>query len=174
MKLNLGSGSIHFDGFLNVDFDPQLAPDVIAAVDKLPFEDESAEEIIASHILEHLPFWSNAIPEWRRVLAPGGTLWVMVPDVVRIAQMAKEGSHYYLHNTPSEWRLMDRQYVNAAVFGGVLLGPPFTGAGQVHRQIFLGTMLEDALSEFFSDVARVEECPIRETHEAEICVRARR
>jgi len=170
MKLNLGSGPTHFDGFLNVDYDPREGPDVIAAVDDLPFEAGAADEILASHILEHLPFWSNAVQEWARVLAPGGLLWVMVPDVPAIYAAAAAGSEKYLQN--GEWKPLSYDYVNAAVFGGHLLGPPWDGPGHVHRQIFFGDMLERQLAVFFSLLERVAECPLRELSGLEICVKA--
>lgn len=58
MKLNLGSGYNRIDGFLNIDDDPLVNPDYLINLDdvniKLPFDDNTVEEIICHHILEHL------------------------------------------------------------------------------------------------------------------------
>ena len=56
MKINLGSGFKRIDGFVNVDDDPLVNPDYLVNIekDKLPFEDNSVEEIRAHHILEHI------------------------------------------------------------------------------------------------------------------------
>ena len=58
LKINLGSGLTKFDGFLNIDDDPLVNPDYFVQLDdvniKLPFEDNSVEEIKAHHILEHI------------------------------------------------------------------------------------------------------------------------
>ena len=56
MKINLGSGYKRIDGFLNVDDDPLVSPDFLCNIEKekLPFDDNSVEEIRAHHIFEHI------------------------------------------------------------------------------------------------------------------------
>jgi ubiquinone/menaquinone biosynthesis C-methylase UbiE len=39
-----------------VDIDPRLNSDVVASASDLPFRDKSFDVVIASHVLEHLPF----------------------------------------------------------------------------------------------------------------------
>jgi SAM-dependent methyltransferase len=46
----------------------------------LPIASASLNFIIASHVLEHLPFPLAALKEWYRALAPGGALLVKIPD----------------------------------------------------------------------------------------------
>jgi phosphatidylethanolamine/phosphatidyl-N-methylethanolamine N-methyltransferase len=45
----------------------------------LPFENDSMDRVIATHVLEHVPFPHLAIQEWVRVLKPGGVLSLILP-----------------------------------------------------------------------------------------------
>jgi ubiquinone/menaquinone biosynthesis C-methylase UbiE len=47
--------------------------------DSLPFPDDSFDRLIATHVLEHVPFPHLAIQEWVRVLKPGGILSLILP-----------------------------------------------------------------------------------------------
>ncbi len=76
MKLNIGSGRQFRDGYLNVDLG---GGDLRATAMKLPFKDESFDEIFASHVLEHLLDLGAALHEMYRVLRQGGTLIVVAP-----------------------------------------------------------------------------------------------
>lgn len=57
-----------------------LPPDVIAEAGRLPVSPRSQDFLIASHVLEHLPFPLAALQAWYEVLAPGGVLLLRVPD----------------------------------------------------------------------------------------------
>ncbi|MCI0352224.1 MAG: class I SAM-dependent methyltransferase [Acidobacteriales bacterium] len=57
-----------------------ISPDVVADAAALPFEAASLDFIIASHVLEHLPFPLAALESWYRLLAPRGGLLLRVPD----------------------------------------------------------------------------------------------
>ena len=45
----------------------------------IPFKDNSVDEVLVSHVLEHVQNWETAVPESHRVLKPGGVLTVKVP-----------------------------------------------------------------------------------------------
>lgn len=97
--LNLGCGNVSKPGWINVDlFDPtaDLALDLRQP---LPFPDESASYIYIEHFFEHLDYpdvsdsmgWQlertntpsearQLLRECRRVLSPGGTIDIVVPD----------------------------------------------------------------------------------------------
>ena len=45
----------------------------------LPFAEESQDAVFASHCLEHIPDFRNALQDWFRVLRVGGFMVIMVP-----------------------------------------------------------------------------------------------
>jgi SAM-dependent methyltransferase len=57
-----------------------IAPDIVADAQMLPIPDAGLNFVIASHVLEHMPFPLAALREWYRVLAPGGVLVLRIPD----------------------------------------------------------------------------------------------
>ncbi|MGH8019348.1 MAG: methyltransferase domain-containing protein [Opitutaceae bacterium] len=82
-RVNLGSGTVSKPGFISVDADPDVCPDVVAPATKLPFENDSVDVIEACHLIEHLLPWDveTAVKEWLRVLKPGGHVVVECPDL---------------------------------------------------------------------------------------------
>lgn len=89
MRLNLGCGSQAEDGWINVDWLEIPGVDVVhnLLLFPYPFEDESANEIKAVDVLEHLPNYTpdnlatgvEFVKECHRILKPGGTLIIQVP-----------------------------------------------------------------------------------------------
>ena len=74
MKLNLGCGLKKLDDYINLDkddFDLNNIP--------YPFKDNSIEELIISHVLEHLNNRLDVMIELNRVLKIGGILKVVLP-----------------------------------------------------------------------------------------------
>jgi SAM-dependent methyltransferase len=59
---------------------PLVKPDVISDAAQLPFASQSLDFLIASHVLEHMPFPLAALEHWYEVLAPGGSLLLRIPD----------------------------------------------------------------------------------------------
>lgn len=57
-----------------------IAPNVIGDATELPFANGSLDFIVASHVLEHLPFPLRALRRWHDALRPGGALLLRVPD----------------------------------------------------------------------------------------------
>ena len=89
LKLNLGSGQRKFDPpWINVDCQARWSPDLLCDITKLPYEDGTVDTICAHHVLEHLGLDDGAIAlrEWLRVLKPGGSLLVFVPDMAALAK----------------------------------------------------------------------------------------
>lgn len=83
MQLNLGAGPVRLPGAIGVDRHPTTGCDVQADIRALPFKDAAVDRVVADHVLEHLPqrMGVAVLREAHRVLAPGGTLVVGVPDL---------------------------------------------------------------------------------------------
>jgi len=83
MKLNLGCGSEHKKGYLNIDLYCPVADLIHDLSQPLPFKDESIDKIYASHVIEHLSRaeWQKAKQDWARVLKKGGKLEILCPDL---------------------------------------------------------------------------------------------
>lgn len=82
LKLHIGCGPGHLRGWINIDVHP--APLALNVLRGLPFEAASADFVFVSHLLEHLFFPGDVKPflqQVRRVLAPGGVVRIVVPDV---------------------------------------------------------------------------------------------
>lgn len=90
IRLDIGSG-------LQTDYDPgdwirvdayAQGADIKAFADKLPYEDNSVDEIWSSHMLEHVGKFEvvPTLKEWFRVLKSEGKLTLRVPDLAWCCQ----------------------------------------------------------------------------------------
>lgn len=82
MKLNIGSGSKRYPGFLNIDSDSGSKPDYVLDLEtsKFPFDDNTVDEVLAHHILEHMgDGFFNCIKELYRICKHGAIIDVKVP-----------------------------------------------------------------------------------------------
>ena len=87
MKLQIGCSDVRgrYKGveWLNLDILKHDGVDIIAdASDKIPLETNSIDEIHCIHVLEHVTRdkYEPMLRQMHRVLAPGGYLYVEVPD----------------------------------------------------------------------------------------------
>lgn len=94
LKLNIGAGSTVIEGFTPID--RRLGMEAYP----LTYADNSADEIRASHILEHFSFRDapKVIAEWVRVLKPGGKIRIAVPDFDKCVDLSKHDRlwRYYI------------------------------------------------------------------------------
>lgn len=78
--INIGSGTKKIrEDVINVDYYPFPGVSVVTDVYKLPFKDGSVDAAIAESLLEHLSNPYVAVVEIKRVLKPGGLLYVVTP-----------------------------------------------------------------------------------------------
>ena len=94
MKLHLGCGEIHLDGYLNIDYPPashavqtKSAADEYHNILELAYPANSIEEIRLHHVFEHFTRASalGLLAGWWTWLVPGGLLRIEVPDFDRTA-----------------------------------------------------------------------------------------
>jgi predicted SAM-dependent methyltransferase len=82
MRLHIGCGSNIRSGYINIDINPN-ADLTLDMREPFPFESGSCALTYSEHFLEHLDYPDEALPflrECYRVLQPGGTFSVGVPD----------------------------------------------------------------------------------------------
>ena len=92
-KINLGSGTKYKKGYINLDIQSKLCPDIVCDIDKgLPFEDNSIDEVYSEHLLEHVKDIFFVTDEIKRVLKVGGKLKSRVPHFSSLS------AFYYQHN----------------------------------------------------------------------------
>jgi predicted SAM-dependent methyltransferase len=87
IRLDIGAGAFCQSGFTPIDI--KHGHDAL----KLDYPDDSVDEIHASHVLEHFSHRDSikALREWVRVLKPGGTIRIAVPDFLYCAKGYIEG-----------------------------------------------------------------------------------
>jgi len=81
--LDVGCGPNTHDAFINLDYLWHPKVDVCWDIARgIPFGDGSMQGIFSEHCLEHfpLPAGRRLLAEFRRILAPAGTLRIVVPD----------------------------------------------------------------------------------------------
>lgn len=85
MKLNLGCGSSRKDGYVNVDREAVLAPDLVVDLESFPWPwpDDSVDEVLMHHVLEHLgrdtATYLGIVRELYRVCRHDARLRIVVP-----------------------------------------------------------------------------------------------
>jgi len=125
-KINLGCGYRLHSDWINVDF-IKTGSDVIVCnlLDGIPFEDQSADVIYHSHVLEHFnrDGGEKFILECFRVLKPGGIIRIAVPDLEEIAKgyvsaldMARKGENGWDKNY--DWMVMEMFDQTVRTFSG--------------------------------------------------------
>lgn len=85
MKLNLGCGSVILKDFVNVDKFDFYKPNIVHDLEVFPypFQDNSVDEIILSHVLEHIgqipDVFNEIIKELYRICRNGSLINITVP-----------------------------------------------------------------------------------------------
>ncbi|GAG09543.1 unnamed protein product, partial [marine sediment metagenome] len=95
LRLHLGCGKWHFDGYINIDYPPKehnvvthLGADLYADITKLNFPAHSVDEIRLHHVFEHFDRVTalGLLIKWHEWLKTGGTLRIETPDLIGSAK----------------------------------------------------------------------------------------
>jgi len=84
-KLNLGCGEFKKEGYINLDWQESVDPDVAHDLNNLPypFEDNTFDLIEADHVLEHLDDPFGVMRELHRISKNNGEVLIRVPHFSR-------------------------------------------------------------------------------------------
>ena len=89
LRLNLGCGKAHYEGFVNIDKEESVKPDLLLdfVTQSFPYEDNSVEDVYFIHTIEHIEekYHFSILSEIWRVLIPDGQLMVAYPEFSRCA-----------------------------------------------------------------------------------------
>jgi predicted SAM-dependent methyltransferase len=104
LKLHIGCGPHAIPGWINLDIYP--APLSMNVMWGLPFSTGSARYVFVSHLLEHLYFPLDVqalLKEIRRVLAPGGIVRVVVPDIEQCIEAYHRNDRAFFASRRETW-----------------------------------------------------------------------
>jgi hypothetical protein len=87
IKFNMGCGRDRIDGYLGVDMHSDTA-DIKQDIMKLDLPEHCADEIFASHVIEHIPQHRapKVLEKWLSTLKEGGMLVLETPDLAGLCK----------------------------------------------------------------------------------------
>ena len=132
LGLNIGTGGHDLAGWVNLD---ETKPgDVLARVPPIPFREGCFDEILMSHVVEHMKLDDGRalMKECHRILKPGGVATVIVPDakIISLAYLTGQIDNWalndwlvysYCQESPHRW-FYDRQTLNQIVIDAGFVG----------------------------------------------------
>ncbi|MBW4652796.1 MAG: glycosyltransferase [Kaiparowitsia implicata GSE-PSE-MK54-09C] len=81
LRVDIGCGDSKPDGYVGVDIHPGPGVDIVADISqRLPFDDNTVDELRAYDVVEHLPDRLNTMNEIWRVCKPGARVDIYVPS----------------------------------------------------------------------------------------------
>jgi predicted SAM-dependent methyltransferase len=147
MKIEIGSGLSPKEGYVSCDVRNISGVDYVCEAHKLPFKDDSIEEIYSRHLVEHfsLKEFLEVLQEWNRVLKKGGVIYIICPNLIWHLKQIIKGSHQSFFNKNSGEN--DRYWGLGSLFGWQQNNFDF------HKFGYYFELLRDILLEFgFVDI----------------------
>jgi len=109
LRLNIGCGADKKEGYINIDVNPEVSPDLIMDIktDYFPYEAKSVQTIVMLHCLEHLEYhtWDHVFMEFNRILKDNGGIILAYPEFSTCAR-------YFLSNFAGK-----RHYWRSTLYG---------------------------------------------------------
>jgi SAM-dependent methyltransferase len=116
IKINLGSGDKKYQEFINFDISKEFHPDICGDVNALPIADSVISEVLAKHILEHIPDIIRGMNEIWRICKDGAIINIEVPhqsspmafadpthkrifNEESFKYFCSNGEHYWIHKS---------------------------------------------------------------------------
>ena len=104
LRLHLGCGENHFDGYINIDYPSdqhnvmQVQADVLTDITKLALPPNSVDEIRLHHVFEHFNRVTALamLMRWQTWLKPGGKLHLETPDIKGCAENLLNGATWQI------------------------------------------------------------------------------
>lgn len=118
MRLNLGCGATKFPGWVNADKVAACNPDQVVDLESFPWPwpDNTVEEVMMSHVLEHLgaatDVYLGIIKEMYRVCRDGAVVTIIVPhprhdnfltDPTHVRPITAEGLRMFSQAVNRDW-----------------------------------------------------------------------
>ena len=159
-KLEIGSGTNPHPGYEHLDINPDLPDiDIIASMDSIPKDNDTYEEILSVHSIEHIEWGKikGVLKEWVRVLKPGGRINIYTPNFNFIATSFLEGRSRVEANWMRDYGVMtpgeqERLQINGRPSYGLWMnfkvmsgqGQPYDYHMAMYDDITLGQLLLEA------------------------------
>lgn len=79
----IGAGRTRREGWLTIDADPRVNPDIVSTLPPVPEECHGAEAFELIHVLEHFHIWEARalLPQFHAALKTGGELILELPNL---------------------------------------------------------------------------------------------
>ena len=189
MNLNIGSHNVRLKDYLNVDILPLENVDLVCDITQTPWQmienrpelktahpvpgsmnENGTDAILMVEVLEHLSFHdtNRVLKEIHRVLKPGGTIHIQVPDCGSMMEMYVNDQidPRIPHKPQSEEQVLKlREETGKAVHPTRWLmafcGAQKYGVPDIHKNIFTKQRMEDALEEAGFNKIDFKEDPLR-------------
>jgi hypothetical protein len=141
VKFNMGCGRDKLRGYIGVDKYTEQA-DIKEDLYEMAAPDNCADEIFASHVIEHLPYHRTPelLTKWLNMLKPGGKVIIETPDLL---EMCKD----FVNAKTDDERFM----MTVVIYGAAVTNPTSeqekTGTESPHRWGYYPEVLSNMMKE---------------------------